>query len=36
MEEMRNAYRIVVGRFRGKKSLGIPNCIWDENININL
>jgi hypothetical protein len=32
MEEKRNAYRILVGKPEGKRSLGRPRCRWVDNI----
>jgi hypothetical protein len=36
MEEMRNAYRILVGKPEGKRPLGRPRSRWVDNINIDL
>jgi hypothetical protein len=36
MGEKRNAYRILVGKPEGKRSLGIPRCRWVDNIKIDL
>jgi hypothetical protein len=33
MGEMRNAYRILVGKPEGKRPLGIPRRRWVDNIN---
>jgi hypothetical protein len=33
---MRNAYRILVGKPEGKKSLGRPRRTWVENIKMDL
>jgi hypothetical protein len=30
--EMGNAYRILVGETEGKRPLGRPRCIWENNI----
>jgi hypothetical protein len=32
----RNAYRILVGKPEGKRSLGIARCRWVDNIKMNL
>jgi hypothetical protein len=32
MGEKRNAYRILVGKPEGKRSLGRPRCRWVDNI----
>jgi hypothetical protein len=34
MGEKRNAYRILVGKPEGKKSLGKPRRRWEDNIKI--
>jgi hypothetical protein len=34
--EKRNAYRILVGKPEGKRSLGRPRCRWVGNIKIDL
>jgi hypothetical protein len=34
--EKRNAYRILVGKPEGKRSLGRPRCRWVDNIRIDL
>jgi hypothetical protein len=34
--EKRNAYRILVGKPEGKRSLGRPRRRWEENIEIDL
>jgi hypothetical protein len=36
MEEKRNAYRILVGKPKGKRPLGRPRCRWVDNIKIDL
>jgi hypothetical protein len=36
MGEKRNAYRILVGRPEGKRSLGSPRRRWVDNIKMNL
>jgi hypothetical protein len=36
MEEMRNAYRIVVGKPEGKRPLGRPTRRWEDNIKMDL
>jgi hypothetical protein len=32
----RGAYRILVGKPKGKRPLGRPRCRWEENIKIDL
>ena len=32
MELCRNAYRVLVRKPEGKKSLGRPRCRWEDNI----
>jgi hypothetical protein len=32
MGEMRSAYKILVGKCEGKRSLGIPRRRWEDNI----
>jgi hypothetical protein len=32
MEEVRNAYKIVIGNHEGKRPLGRPRHRWDDNI----
>jgi hypothetical protein len=32
----RGVYRIVVGKPEGKRPLGRPRCIWDDNIKADL
>jgi hypothetical protein len=34
--ETRNAYRILVGKPRGKRPLGRPRCRWVDNIKMDL
>jgi len=34
MEEMRNAYNILVGKSEGKRRLGRPRRRWEDNIRI--
>jgi hypothetical protein len=34
MEQTRNAYRILVGKPEGKRTLGRPRCRWVDNIKI--
>jgi hypothetical protein len=34
--ETRNAYRILMGKPEGKRSLGRPRCKWVDNIKMNL
>jgi hypothetical protein len=36
MAAKRNAYRILVGKLEGRKSLGRPRCRWMDNIRIDL
>jgi hypothetical protein len=36
MGEMRNAYRILVGKPAGKKPLGRPRCTWEDKIRMYL
>jgi hypothetical protein len=36
MEEMRNAYKILVGKPEGKKQLGRPRGRWQDNIRVDL
>jgi hypothetical protein len=36
MREKRNACRILVGRPEGKRLLGRPRRMWEDNIKINL
>jgi hypothetical protein len=36
MGTKRNAYRILVGKPEGKRSLGRPRCRWVNNIKIDL
>jgi len=36
MVEMRNAYKILVGKPEGKRPLGRPRCRWEVNIGIDL
>jgi hypothetical protein len=36
MEENRNAYRILVGKPEGKRTLGRPRRTWVNNIKIDL
>jgi hypothetical protein len=36
MEEMRNAYNIVVGRSEGKRPLRRPRRRWENNIRMDL
>jgi hypothetical protein len=33
---MRNAFRILVGIPEGKRPLGRPRCIWEDNIRMDL
>jgi hypothetical protein len=32
MGVMRNAYKILVGNFVGKRPLGRPQCIWEDSV----
>jgi hypothetical protein len=34
--EIRNAYRILIGKPEGKRPLGRPMHIWDDNIKVDL
>jgi len=36
MEEIKNAYKILVGRLERKRSLGRPGCRWKDSIRIDL
>jgi len=36
MGKMKNTYNILVGKPKGKRSLGRPRCRWDENIRMDL
>jgi len=36
MGDMRNAYKILVGRPEGKRPVGRLRCRWEENIGMNL
>jgi hypothetical protein len=36
MGEKRNAYRLLVGKPEGKRSLVIPRCRWIDNIKMDL
>jgi len=36
MEEMRSAYRILVGKAEGKRLLGRPRSAWEDNIRMDL
>jgi transcription termination factor 2 len=36
MEEMRNVYRLLVGKPEGKRPLGKPSCRWIDNIKMDL
>jgi len=34
MEELRNAYKIFVGKLEGKRPPGRPSCRWEGNIRL--
>jgi hypothetical protein len=34
--ERKNAYRILVGKPKGKRPLGRPKCRWEDNIRMDL
>jgi hypothetical protein len=36
MGEKRNTYRILVGKPEGKRPLGIPRRMWEDNIKMDL
>jgi hypothetical protein len=36
MEEMRNAYSILVRKPEGKRQLERPRCIWEDNIRMDV
>jgi hypothetical protein len=36
MGEKRNAYKLLVGKPEGKRSLGRPRCRWIDNIKMDL
>jgi hypothetical protein len=36
MGEIRNAYRILVGKPEGKRPLGRPRRVWEDNIKMDL
>jgi hypothetical protein len=36
MEEVRGAYNILVGRPEGRRPLGTPRRIWEDNIKMDL
>jgi hypothetical protein len=36
MEEMRNACKILIGKYKGKRSHRRPGYGWEDNIKINL
>jgi hypothetical protein len=36
MEEMRNAYKILFGKYEAKRLLRQPRCKWKDNIRLDL
>jgi hypothetical protein len=36
MERKQNAYRVLVGKLKGKRPLGRPSCRWEDNIKYNI
>ena len=36
MEEKRGAYRVLVGKSEGRRPLGRPERMWDDNIKMDL
>ena len=36
MEQSRNAYRVLVGKPEGKRPLGRPRRMWEDNIKLDL
>ena len=36
MEQSRNAYRVLVGKHKGKRPLGRPRRRWEDNIKMDL
>jgi hypothetical protein len=36
MEEMRGAYRVLVGKLEGQRPLGTPRHRWEDNIKMDL
>jgi hypothetical protein len=36
MREGRGVYRVLVGRPEGKRTLGRPRCMWENNIKLDL
>jgi hypothetical protein len=36
MGEIRNAYKISVGKLEGKKPFGKSRCRWDDNIKMDM
>jgi hypothetical protein len=36
MGEIKNAYKIFVGKTEGKRPLGRPSCRWEDNIRIDV
>jgi hypothetical protein len=36
MEEVRGAYRVLVGKPEGKRPLRKPRCRWEDNIKMNV
>jgi hypothetical protein len=35
-ESKKNAYRILVGKPEGKRTLGTPRCRWEDNVKMDL
>ena len=36
MGEKRGVYKVLVGKPKGKRPLGRPKCIWEDNIKMDL
>ena len=36
MEQFKYAYRVLLGKPEGKRSLGRPRCRWEDNIRMDL